>query len=177
MKSLTVLQPWAWAIFHGGKDVENRPQNLAATYRGPLAIHAGLTNDDGGFANPAINAAWDRFRQNPPENAVVGILRAESLFLDHGRIIGVVDLVGSHHADTCYRRVDDRRVGDETPLGFDVYCSAKWAAAHQWHLELANPRALTVPLPYRGHQGMRDVPELIQYEIRNRLPETKDHHQ
>jgi hypothetical protein len=39
MRALTVQQPWAWAIVHGGKDVENRTQ--AWGYRGPLAIHAG----------------------------------------------------------------------------------------------------------------------------------------
>ena len=29
MRVLTVRQPWAWAIIHGGKDVENRVRNLA----------------------------------------------------------------------------------------------------------------------------------------------------
>ena len=24
MKALTIKQPWAWAILHGGKDIENR---------------------------------------------------------------------------------------------------------------------------------------------------------
>ncbi len=38
MKVLTVRQPWAFAILHLGKDVENR--NWSTTYRGPLAIHA-----------------------------------------------------------------------------------------------------------------------------------------
>lgn len=44
MKCLTVRQPWAWAIFHAGKDIENRPW---PTYtRGRIAIHAakGMTN-------------------------------------------------------------------------------------------------------------------------------------
>ena len=39
MRVLTVRQPWAWAIIHGGKDVENRTRNLAGAYRGPVAIH------------------------------------------------------------------------------------------------------------------------------------------
>ena len=30
MKALTVQQPWAWAIVHGGKDVENRTANIDA---------------------------------------------------------------------------------------------------------------------------------------------------
>ena len=38
MKVLTVRQPWAWAIIHAGKDIENR--TWATGHRGPLAIHA-----------------------------------------------------------------------------------------------------------------------------------------
>jgi hypothetical protein len=29
MRALTVRQPWAWAIVHGGKDIENRTRNIA----------------------------------------------------------------------------------------------------------------------------------------------------
>lgn len=39
MKVLTVKQPWAWAIIHAGKNIENR--GWRTRYRGPLAIHAG----------------------------------------------------------------------------------------------------------------------------------------
>src|SRR5689334_12950504 len=46
MKALTIRQPWAWAIFHAGKDVENR--NWPTSLRGRVAIHAakGLTVDE-----------------------------------------------------------------------------------------------------------------------------------
>jgi hypothetical protein len=38
MRALTVKQPWAWAIFHAGKDIENRSwQNKHTT--GTIAIH------------------------------------------------------------------------------------------------------------------------------------------
>lgn len=43
MLALTVLQPWAWAIAHGDKRVENR--RWSTRYRGPLAIHAGARLD------------------------------------------------------------------------------------------------------------------------------------
>lgn len=39
MKALTVCQPWAWAIVHHTKRIENR--SWATSYRGPIAIHAG----------------------------------------------------------------------------------------------------------------------------------------
>ena len=37
-KALSIRQPWAWAILHGGKDIENRPRRF--NYRGPICIHA-----------------------------------------------------------------------------------------------------------------------------------------
>lgn len=41
MKALTIRQPWAWAIVFAGKRVENR--TWATAYRGPIAIHAGMS--------------------------------------------------------------------------------------------------------------------------------------
>ncbi|MET7669386.1 hypothetical protein [Micromonospora luteifusca] len=38
LRAITVKQPWAWAIAHGGKNIENRSRDI--TYRGRLAIHA-----------------------------------------------------------------------------------------------------------------------------------------
>lgn len=39
MKAITILQPFAWLIVAGIKDVENR--TWRTKYRGPLLIHAG----------------------------------------------------------------------------------------------------------------------------------------
>lgn len=38
MKALSIWQPWAWAIIHAHKNVENR--GWRTNYRGPLLIHA-----------------------------------------------------------------------------------------------------------------------------------------
>lgn len=43
MKALSIRQPWAWAILHGGKDVENR--SWRTQHRGSLLIHAGARED------------------------------------------------------------------------------------------------------------------------------------
>ena len=40
MKVLSVRQPYAWAIIHRGKDVENRTWH--SDFRGMVLIHAGL---------------------------------------------------------------------------------------------------------------------------------------
>jgi hypothetical protein len=44
VKALTIKQPWAWAIIHAGKDMENR--SWLTRYRGELAIHAGARMHD-----------------------------------------------------------------------------------------------------------------------------------
>lgn len=41
MKAITVRQPWAWGLIHGAKRIENR--TWATSFRGRLAIHAGLS--------------------------------------------------------------------------------------------------------------------------------------
>jgi len=40
MLALSIRQPYAWLILHGGKDIENRTWPTAR--RGPCLIHAGL---------------------------------------------------------------------------------------------------------------------------------------
>ena len=51
MKALSIRQPWAWAILHAGKDIENRDwsdSNPALRFRGPFLIHAssGMTKHE-----------------------------------------------------------------------------------------------------------------------------------
>ena len=43
MLTLSIRQPWVWAILHGGKDIENR--NWATKIRGKILIHAGKAFD------------------------------------------------------------------------------------------------------------------------------------
>ena len=43
MKALTIRQPWADAIIHGAKRIENRTR--PTKHRGQILIHAGLTGD------------------------------------------------------------------------------------------------------------------------------------
>lgn len=38
MRALTIRQPWAWLIIHGGKDIENRLWRTQI--RGPFLVHA-----------------------------------------------------------------------------------------------------------------------------------------
>jgi hypothetical protein len=51
MKALSIRQPWAWAILHAGKDIENRDwkdYSRDIKFRGPFLIHAsgGMTRGE-----------------------------------------------------------------------------------------------------------------------------------
>lgn len=164
MKALTVQQPWAWAIVHGGKDVENR--TTAWKYRGPLAIHAGTRWSDRGTSSPLVNAACDRVfgAASTPLDYIPG-LRPE--VWNPGSIIGVVDLVDVHSSTTC---VD----------ADGAMCSA-WAEASYAehggrtrrdivHLVLEDPIKLAEPIPCVGQRGLWTPPAdvLAELEVANR---------
>jgi hypothetical protein len=53
MRALSIMQPWAWLIVQGHKDVENR--TWSTTFRGPVLIHAGKKAD----FDPADDWDWD----------------------------------------------------------------------------------------------------------------------
>ena len=49
MKALSILQPWAWLIVNGHKDIENRTWGTG--FRGQVLIHAGKTYPKCDFAD------------------------------------------------------------------------------------------------------------------------------
>lgn len=174
MRAITVRQPWAWATIHGGKDVENRGRNIAGSYRGPIAIHAGKSVDDlEDIYDPRV--AEELNRAATVDRPTVG---------DHmtfGAIIGLVDLVGVHESDRCwaagYGRVRDmylnnRAAFDALPdsgaggVAGKVRPCSPWAMVNQFHLVLANPRPLPEPIPCRGALGLWTVPRAAEERIR-----------
>lgn len=161
MRVLTVRQPWAWAIIHGGKDVENRARNLAGSYRGPVAIHvAGKYADPPGLALEALHAAMDAWCGAAPEHTE----NDDPWFKDVGKIIGVAHVVDVHHVtrSTVPSRRGEPVCWDQTtPPG--QLCS-QWAESMYdgCHLVLANPRPLPDPIPFKGALGLRHLdPEVV----------------
>lgn len=159
MKALTVQQPWAWSIIHGGKDVENR--TTLWRYRGPLAIHAAARwSKRGGSLLP--HAAMMPFltdRQagrplDPAEHPDRFVFRA---------LIGVVDLIDVHYAMP--------PLNGPSGLPLDrACCESPWAeqtydhssARPLVHLIVENPRALPEPIPATGTLGLwTPVPEHV----------------
>jgi hypothetical protein len=152
VKALTVRQPWAWAIIHGGKLIENRTQPWA--YRGPLAIHAGTQLSVRGVQSPLVRAAAAEYLARkgiePDPRSPFLQIRDEGDWM--GKIVGVVDLVDAHRAGP---------VGDEPRL----CCESPWAECDYQqsdgrhrsdiaHLVLENPRPLIAPISARGQLGL-----------------------
>lgn len=85
MKALSIKQPWAWLIIHGGKDIENRSWHTK--HRGRFLVHAskGMTKFEYLYAK--------RYA------AEIGVKIPAMQDLERGGIIGsvvLVDSVNSH---------------------------------------------------------------------------------
>jgi hypothetical protein len=145
MRALTVQQPWAWAIVHGGKVVENRTQ--AWGYRGPLAIHAGLA----------------RFVQNNLASATHRAAHGSDVptEIKFGAIIGVADLVDVHvswqdnDGPCCDSLWAQFAVGPTKPVV---------------HLALESPRPLRSPIPAKGRLGLWTPDADLDAAIREQVP-------
>ncbi len=144
MRALTVQQPWAWAIVHGGKDVENRTQ--AWGYRGPLAIHAGARVSERGVEMvPRLIGAQSLLLG---ADVAREVMAAEAQL--QGAIIGVVDLVEIHPAElgaTCSAWAESSYAEHGGRTRRDVV-----------HLVLANARPLQEPIPCKGRLGLWTPP-------------------
>ena len=162
IRGLTVRQPWAWAIAHAGKDVENRtwapPNNLLGGY---LAIHAGKTLDV-----EAKQELQDAIRfQTRPELAL-----PDDLSVLHnmptGAIVAVVRLLGV------------ARQGTETVTTYTA-SSSYGAIGPDWDSPWLNRRAGTFgwildqlvvlpnPVPCRGMQGLWTLNAQTLVAVRN----------
>lgn len=131
MRALTVQQPWAWAIIHGGKDIENRTQ--AWSYRGPLAIHAGGRISERGMTSHLVGHSLGQHSE---------------VVLRRGAILGVVDLVDVHqamHLTECC----------ESPWAESSYAEHGGRNRSEIvHMILENPRPLDEPIPCAGRLGL-----------------------
>ena len=82
---LSIRQPWAWLILHGGKDIENR--DWPTKRRGRVLVHAakGMTQDEWG-------SAWEFASGSGagPKAMQAGLTRMN---IERGGIVGSVEIV------------------------------------------------------------------------------------
>lgn len=83
---LSVRQPWAWLIMHGGKDIENR--SWPTKVRGRVLIHAAK-----GITKSEWQESWEWVRCVCPEAWSKGKKLIQPGSIERGGIIGSVDIV------------------------------------------------------------------------------------
>lgn len=168
MRILTVRQPWAWAIIHGGKNVENRSRNVAGSYRGPVAIHVAGKYATEGLNLAALDDACNAWC------AAHGCGRQHPWQVNVGQIIGVVELVDAHkcagtptNRPRCY---EAKANGFSEAVVAGTGLCSPWADQHsENHLVLANSRPLSEPIPFRGGLGLRRLDDETRRQVESRV--------
>ncbi|MCT4602469.1 MAG: ASCH domain-containing protein [Marinifilum sp.] len=79
MKALSIRQPWAWAIVHGYKPVENR--SWKTNFRGRIYIHASKTFDKEGY---------EMIKEHAQELGIKDMPKPEEI--ERGGIVGTATL-------------------------------------------------------------------------------------
>ncbi len=128
MKALSLRQPWAWMVVHGGKHIENRRWNTQR--RGPFLIHAakGMTREE--YAGAVAFAKL----------AMPALVVPPATTLERGGIIGCATLVAVLPPCLLACDVDE-----------DVWCRC----GQPWHMgeQFGFVLEAVVPLPFRALRG------------------------
>lgn len=140
MKALSIKQPWAWAIFQAGKNVENR--NWKTDFRGTIAVHASKKTTKAEYEDAVfyMNSLFQAETQ-PPYPAI-----PELSELDFGVIVGTVEIVD---------------------CTFNPNVSPWFCGAYGFVLE--NPRPLIEPIPWNGQLGFWTLPDHVELRLRGQL--------
>lgn len=169
MRALSLWQPWAWAVLHAGKKIENRTAwKHAPRWRGEFLIHAAIgygTRDDFDeavemileVAKPAAGPERLKFLSTLAQMQIGGRGRhhASGLWvprpeLPRGALVGRARLDG-----VIRNEAEFAAYAANTPDG---------EAQRPWWLGgfallLADVQALDKPIPWKGKQGWFDVPD------------------
>lgn len=157
IRALTLRQPWAFAILHLGKSVENRSWKPPRSVIGKrIAIHAGLTLDQPGDNKLRTwLRAWE-------ELDLLGKLHAADMY--PGCIIGTVLVTGWARAipnplnDTALPALEYRQAGPTDRRYARSLVYNRWAEAGSYQWGLANPEPVEHPVRCRGAQGIWTIP-------------------
>lgn len=155
MKAISLWQPWATLIATGAKQIETR--SWATSYRGPIAIHAAKRK----VRKELIELAeWEEYR------AALGVTTMESeqaeeklalekmLALPYGAIVATANLVN------CLPTHEITRDLIKTHNGWDEYDMGNYGYM-RWGWMLTDIKPLAQPIPYKGEQGIFNVPDSV----------------
>jgi hypothetical protein len=142
MKCLSLWQPWAALMMLNKKRNETRP--WYTKYRGPLAIHAAKMWN----AELEEICYQDEFKAALSCGNTVMFKNSLKQTLVFGAIVGIVDV------KNCIRITAENAPAGVERL-FGDYTPGRYAIVTE------NARRLREPIPYRGMQGMFEVPDDI----------------
>ncbi len=150
IRILSLMQPYAWMVVHGGKNIENRRWNTS--YRGPFLIHAsaGMTaryyEEAMVFARQAMGETYAPWPTLQPEK------------LQFGGIIGRARI-------TAVMPPMAKWIGARYPASVD----SRWHMTEQFGFCLADIEPVPFTL-WRGGLGLRKLPMKTAEEL---LPGTE----
>lgn len=144
LRGLTLLHPWAWAVAHAGKDVENRrmrPEARGGQIGMYLAIHGGVVPgpNSGKREEARMDLAW----------ALEAAGRVAEVGAEVVEALGMAYPVESEEQYFVPGIVAVARLAGVTQSSTSV-----WAARGQYHWQLADVVTLPEPVPHRGAQGL-----------------------
>ena len=142
MKAITLTAPWAWAVAHAGKDVENRTRRCPSLLGERIAIHAGVA--------PAT-----KFAANQQRHAIEWMksgLIDRTPVMSYGSIVAVATVIGWCGKSWVW---DQRWLDVVGLLGHRCDTSPWFSGPYGWMLH--DVRALAEPVPARGKQGIWTV--------------------
>lgn len=137
MKGLTLWQPWASLV---GRGKHHETRSWATNYRGQIAIHAALRK-------PVINNLPQQTQKLITEALGNNWLSEVPL----GAIIAVANLTDCKPVKNINTDQIDRLLGD--------YSHGRWA----W--KLSNIVILDEHLPFKGRQGLWNIPEEVESQL------------
>jgi len=156
VRVITLWQPWATLIALGEKRIETRA--FGTRYRGPLAIHA---------AQKFPHEARHYCTTYAPFRTVLG---AHGIGIDDlpiGRILCLTNLVDVIPTDG-FEVVEAQHAAIDAGALFEPSFGDYRPGRRAWILD-GKPQVLPIPIPWRGAQGLRDLPTEIADLIRSEL--------
>jgi len=135
--AISLYAPWAWALMHAGKDVENRGLTFPKTVTGRVWVHASLWPHLGAESRLAelyleFSSVYECMRQS---GALQGAPHVSTSQLDalRGHIVGSIEVTG-------YRRPEH---APESP----------WYVPESLAVLVREPRPLARTVPAKGARG------------------------
>ena len=165
--ALSLIQPWAWAVIHGPKDIENR--TWWSIIRGPVWIAASAQ---------VTRRYYDQARELM--KGIAGIDCPKLDELEYGKIIGSANIVDCilpggytsakeidcRSACTAYKLHGARWGSDRaTPLRFHPRDRHPWHFVEQYGYVLADRVPVAKPVPCKGHQRWWRVPTSVLEQL------------